>query len=416
MVAGAYPARRHRARMGRRAEHCRRASPGSRRIRAMSFLRGNRRMGGGPRHRRMATRPARVDRKLSLPALQHSGGSGAPNATGGTSGRNSAASSRSAILQSALESRLRANLDVDGSPEYVLTWKRWPMRSGAPICALRARGRRTSDRAFGGWASPTHTDGRRGSLPPRPQDTGVPLDQMVQLVGSATPTSSERSGQGERNVSLMQQVKLAGYPTPNAMPENRGWLQSNPEKALERRSQGHMLNLDDVAALAGWGTPRVTTNGGHPSPESTGKGSRLEDQAGLSLAGWPSTSLSDAKGGPTGDRIVRKSGSTQSRASGGTLAYVAEQLVGWHTPHCPRENDSDHSASTYLDRQLSGAISTSCPSATEKRGALRPGHSRWLMGYRAAWDSCGATAMQSCRKSRRSSSRRSSRSKGACKK
>ena len=39
--------------------------------------------------------------------------------------------------------------------------------------------------------------------------------------------------------------------------------------------------------------------------------------------------------------------------------------------------------------------------------SLNPNLSRWLMGYPAEWDSCGATAMQSCRKSRRSSSERS---------
>jgi hypothetical protein len=38
------------------------------------------------------------------------------------------------------------------------------------------------------------------------------------------------------------------------------------------------------------------------------------------------------------------------------------------------------------------------------RGVLNPAFSRWLMGYPAAWDSCGATAMQSVRSSRRSSS------------
>ena len=57
-----------------------------------------------------------------------------------------------------------------------------------------------------------------------------------------------------------------------------------------------------------------------------------------------------------------------------------------------------------LPRQVAQAIgttSTSSPASTEKRGALNPEHSRWLMGFPVAWVSCGATAMQSSRKSRK---------------
>src|SRR5262245_34523508 len=44
--------------------------------------------------------------------------------------------SPSAVLQRSLESRLAARMGVSGSPEYGVTWKRWAMRSGVPICAL----------------------------------------------------------------------------------------------------------------------------------------------------------------------------------------------------------------------------------------------------------------------------------------
>ena len=44
--------------------------------------------------------------------------------------------SPSAALQRALENRLRARMDVNGSPEYELIWKPWDMAGGSPIwCA-----------------------------------------------------------------------------------------------------------------------------------------------------------------------------------------------------------------------------------------------------------------------------------------
>ena len=128
-------------------------------------------------------------------------------------GRRSVASSIGAVLQSSLESRLQARMAKSGSPLYALTWKRWDMPSGVPICALRASGHRTHAKDFtgwpttrandgtgpqackgrtggpslkqvallSGWVSPTAQDGTRGSLPPRPHDTGIPLSQMAAL-------------------------------------------------------------------------------------------------------------------------------------------------------------------------------------------------------------------------------------------
>lgn len=60
---------------------------------------------------------------------------------------------------------------------------------------------------------------------------------------------------------------------------------------------------------------------------------------------------------------------------------------------------------------ISGGTSTSSSAGTPtnsgdtKPGVLSPEHSRWLMGFPAAWGCCGATAMRSCRKSRRRSSK-----------
>ena len=53
-------------------------------------------------------------------------------------------------------------------------------------------------------------------------------------------------------------------------------------------------------------------------------------------------------------------------------------------------------------RTVSGAILTGSSAETDAGGRLSPEHSRWLMGYPAVWGSCGAMAMRSCRRSRRS--------------
>lgn len=157
------------------------------------------------------------------------------------------------------------------------------------------------DYSLAGWASPTAMDGSRGVNPPRPHDTGIPLSQQV-----------------------------AGLETD----------------------------------LAGWGTPRVTTNNGIGSELRATDGlSRLEDQVmGTQLssmaspAGWVTPSTRDWKDtAGMSDTGVNPDGSERSRMD-------------------------------QLPRQVHGLISESSPAATGSRAVLAPEFPAWLQGYPVEWN------------------------------
>lgn len=207
----------------------------------------------------------------------------------GISGQRGSTSSASAALQSSLASKLQARLRCDGSILYRLTWKTRATPSGVPICALRASTARTSVRGFtgwptpntpsggrsvstekmdatgrtadgkkhtaslehavkfAGWVSPTAQDHSRGSLPPRPQDTGVPLSQQVTLTGWATPAARDYRSESatpefnaerwshSRGKPLSAESLLSGTPAPMEScarlalnPAHSRWLQGYP--------------------------------------------------------------------------------------------------------------------------------------------------------------------------------------------
>ena len=156
--------------------------------------------------------------------------------TSGTYGPRSSISFASADLASSLANRLRAKTDSLGSTLYTLTWKERATPSGRSIPALRASGRRTSDKECTGLVTPSARDWK---------DTAG-----MSTIG-VNPDGSGRS----RVDQLPRQAVLSGWPTPIVNDELGSTHCYGPKKEGEERKR--FLKLPGAANLAGWPTPRA---------------------------------------------------------------------------------------------------------------------------------------------------------------
>ena len=114
-------------------------------------------------------------------------------------------------------------------------------------------------------------------------------------------------------------------------------------RAEDSESAGNHPGAVDslTGATRNWGTPQVTTNGGSPSPQCTGNGSRLEDQVSPEM--WPTVTANPAtySNGFMGPNLIEKATSwltphgmngqdqTGKQGRGGEFAAQAKE---WQTP------------------------------------------------------------------------------------
>lgn len=293
--------------------------------------------------------------------------------TNDTSGPLFTSTSPSADLQRSLENRLRARTDLNGSLEYELTWKEQDMPAGVPLCRLQAKPR-TGGKGFSSWQTPTVDDANNLTLA---SGTFQSLTRMA-LMAWATPRAEDAESAGMRHgrgvadtlsAQAGQDLPLAAWPTASARDwkDSEGMSETGTNPDGSERTRHDQLPRVAQLVIAPWHTPDT-------APDAPNKGSNcknviagLGNQALAAIGPWATPKTSDANG------IRQEDG---------------KRCVG-------------------LNTQASGAITTSSPAETEKRGALNPNHSRWLMGYPIYWTLCGMLAYLRMRPRRHSARSRS---------
>lgn len=280
--------------------------------------------------------------------------------TSGTFGRTSTGSSKSAALQSSLESRLRAATQILGSTLYKMTWKAWNTGSQRSRFRLRASVPRTSATGSTGWPTPTAALAEKGV---RTFEGG-----LMEAMRSHGP-------------DLAAAACLAGWPTATSTDALRC-------PSIDATTPN--ITLNHAANLAGWNTPDSTMTQAKARPPVLGSRKptdpqiSLADQA-LHLAAWPTPNA----GTP---QSLRGNGQDPERRKEQGHQVNLKDAVRYLIHDTPARLTAD------------GRLLTGSSAGMASGGQLNPAHSRWLMGLPPEWDACAPTATPSTRKRRKPSS------------
>jgi hypothetical protein len=282
--------------------------------------------------------------------------SGKAMPTNDTSGPLFTALSPSAALQRSLESRLRALMDLNGAPEYVLIWKTGDMPAGLPICRLRASARRTSDSALHGWPTPNTPSGGPNAKSTPKHTGGMDLEGAASLASWPTPTAVENSGDPEKKEARRQKAKA---------------------KWGSKTGNGFGFSLAEVSEMAVWPTP-MADNAGTETYNPAGNTDSNRKTVEL-VTGWATPTARDWKSEQATDNFNYKR---------------------WKHPR-----GKPLGAEALLSPALTENGAASQPT---KRASLNPGFSLWLMlgPFATAWLSAAEAVTRSTRGSSRASSKR----------
>lgn len=190
----------------------------------------------------------------------------------------------------------------------------------------------------------------------------ITLGTVASLFGWPTTTASDGKGKDAPGpaggVSLCEVAKLAGWPTPMA---------GSPATETYNAAGNTDSSRKTVELLAGCSTPRATDDKGAMQESPTTQQRVADGKANLSeqvvtLTGWSTPAVRDAKGANTLPRAVRSPGKPEDQ-----LANQAAHLLTFEPG-----TDSE-----------SSSAGTASPGAS-----LNPYFSAWLMGYSESWLDC----------------------------